>query len=429
MDSTHTDHSAVARKSMHPSASPDASHEGDSAQSSPNHYSSRQSIDMVALQAKLRTVSSDSIRRSHFPLHWSVENELDAVTISSIRSAHAIDPSALHQKDGANSTLLHLAASRARLDVLSELLALGGTQDLDETDSWDRSPLGALVCLMRAAREFIERAGVPFEGHDEVMCKSKLVMLKVMGSSLLEGSSDEEYLKKIKWGCTCNNCIDGWLSPAMLFRLQARAAGTYDELVMGLDMYNLIYPSPMGSPRPITDFALFCMVGYLPLSDRSAPVYATFIEGYALCFKIVGIILARKEVPTVQKMMEEMQTSCGGQIEFLEGRSILTFLEKGGCAEYVLNAVIHRSWEEGPGGDASFDELFEDDFEFLNLPEFANNDAHDVVRLHVGLGAEYNGPYDYYLPGLIGGARRQSGDEDNSLESEEDEEEDWDPYA
>lgn len=115
---------------------------------------------------------------------------------------------------------------------------------------------------------------------------------------------------------------------------------------MGLDMYNLIYPSPMGSPRPITDFALFCMVGYLPLSDRSAPVYATFIEGYALCFKIVGIILARKEVPTVQKMMEEMQTSCGGQIEFLEGRSILTFLEKGGCAEYVLNAVIHRSWEE-----------------------------------------------------------------------------------
>lgn len=86
---------------------------------------------------------------------------------------------------------------------------------------------------------------------------------------------------------------------------------------------------------------------------------------------------------------------------------------------------------QGPGGDASFDELFEDDFEFLNLPKCANDDAHDVVRLHVGLGAEYNGPYDYYLPGLIGGGRRQSGDEDNSFESEseEDEEEDWDPYA
>lgn len=65
----------------------------------------------------------------------------------------------------------------------------------------------------------------------------------------------------------------------------------------------------------------------------------------------------------------------------------------------------------------------------MNLPECANDDAHDVVRLHVGLGAEYNGPYDCYLPGLIGGARRQSDDEDNSLESEEDEEEDWDPYA
>lgn len=115
---------------------------------------------------------------------------------------------------------------------------------------------------------------------------------------------------------------------------------------MGLDMYNLIYPSPPGRPRPIIDFALIYMVSYLPISDHSAPVYATFIKGYALCFKIAGIILARKEVPTVQKMMEEMQTSRGGEIEWLEGRSILTFLEKGGRAEHVLNAVIHRSWEE-----------------------------------------------------------------------------------
>lgn len=223
----HTDHGAVVRKSMHPLASPDASHEGDSAQSSPNQYSSRQSIDMVALQARLRTVSTDSIRRSRFPLHWSVENEPDAVTISSIRSAHAIDPSVLHQKDGANCTLLHLAASRARLDVLSELLALGGTQDLYETGSGGKTPLGALELTIKSTRLLVGRAGEPFEGHDEVMCKCKLVILKAMGSRLLDGSSDEEYLKRIKWGCTCNNCIDGWLSPAMLFRLQGRSSPHY----------------------------------------------------------------------------------------------------------------------------------------------------------------------------------------------------------
>lgn len=75
---------------------------------------------------------------------------------------------------------------------------------------------------------------------------------------------------------------------------------------MGLDMYKLIYPSPPSNPQPIIDFALIYMVAYLPISDRSAPVYATFIKEYALCFKIAGIILARKEVPTVQEMMEEM---------------------------------------------------------------------------------------------------------------------------
>lgn len=219
MASTNTDRIAVDRKATRLSTS--NVDNGDNAQSQSTHYA-HQPINMAALQTRLQAVSADEARRARFPLHWFVENEPDDATISSIHRRHAADPSVLHEKDGASATLLHMTTSKCRPEVLTELLSLGGIQDLNQVDERGRTPLGALELTMKVARELRKQTGTPFEGCGEAACRCKLVILKATGSRLLEGASDEELLKRIKWGCTCEKCIDSQLSPSMLFRLQSQ---------------------------------------------------------------------------------------------------------------------------------------------------------------------------------------------------------------
>lgn len=107
--------------------------------------------------------------------------------------------------------------------VLMELLHLGGVEDLDVKDFNGDTPLMVLDRFMSACRKFERFSGlVEWEGHDAEDCRCKLIMLKAMKSQILdlEGCSEDDILARIKWGCTCGKCIQGWLSPSMLFRLE-----------------------------------------------------------------------------------------------------------------------------------------------------------------------------------------------------------------
>lgn len=127
----------------------------------------------------------------------------------------------------------------------------------------------------------------------------------------------------------------------------ACAGYEFEMLIFGLEFHDLLHPpAPFQRSKRIVDFSPLLMAKYLPISQDSGPIYATFIEGFALCFKVAFILLKEKEIPTVQRMMDEIRTLCNGEIQFRDGKRIESFLDKGGRFEYVLNAIIHRSWEE-----------------------------------------------------------------------------------
>jgi hypothetical protein len=155
------------------------------------------------------------------PLHHAIATVNDASIENIIRTAHSADPTSIHQQDDNGFQPLFLAAGLGKLEAVRTLLALGVQDDLTRRDNADG--LTALeVCAkeMRSTREFCETMLHKWDGYPEEQLRIKVMLKKAMGQNI--GMSDDEYVIAKKWGCTCNHCVAGWLSPRMIWRLQGR---------------------------------------------------------------------------------------------------------------------------------------------------------------------------------------------------------------
>jgi hypothetical protein len=105
------------------------------------------------------------------------------------------------------------------LVALQTLISCGLSEDdfySRENGEW-LTPLEACNKELRADREFQEifmRAG--WSGYSEVGLRMKSALKRAMGASI--HMTDEEYVSKKKWGCTCGACLGGWLSPRTVMR-------------------------------------------------------------------------------------------------------------------------------------------------------------------------------------------------------------------
>ena len=74
---------------------------------------------------------------------------------------------------------------------------------------------------MRSEREFSETLLQTWEGYKDEDLILEVLLKRAMGADVLEGTN-EDYVRKRKWGCTSGQCDGGWLSKRMRFRLQCQ---------------------------------------------------------------------------------------------------------------------------------------------------------------------------------------------------------------
>jgi hypothetical protein len=159
------------------------------------------------------------------------EKVTDKQIFDSIRAAFAKDGSSINKVNWAGEHPIHVAARVGNVVAIRTLLQLGATTagHLENRDNrHGLTPLEICEHTMIRAREVgwvhpsIGRQ-YPREPYEEWTGNPEayLIVAKILrqaGGEVI-ASTDDEWIKKNKWGCTCGQCADGWLSLRMRRRI------------------------------------------------------------------------------------------------------------------------------------------------------------------------------------------------------------------
>ena len=153
------------------------------------------------------------------PLHVMIASVKTPFVGNVIRSEYASNPSNIRKKTADGFTPIHMAAAVQNVHALRTLLELGVGDDLqDSANKLGTTPLEALDSAMRSNRQFMDTMLGVWNGYSVEDLTCQYLLKWAMGMPLVP-PSEAEYVHQRKYGCTCGQCTDGWLSPRMRFRL------------------------------------------------------------------------------------------------------------------------------------------------------------------------------------------------------------------
>ncbi|KAJ7746590.1 hypothetical protein B0H16DRAFT_1320895 [Mycena metata] len=294
-----------------------------------------------------------------------------------IQDAHAKDPSCIHQPDSHGFRPIHIAVMSDNLHALRTLIALGLTDDdFHSRQNGDHlTPLEALsgeMCESREFQEIFKREG--WEGHSNTKLQLEAMLKRAMGHPM--PATDDEYISKKKWGCTCDKCHGGWLSPRTMIRLHDAAEVGGDTVLDDID--EVVPREPMETV--FIEFHPF--LSYIPLR-LWRDMYKTFISGYSVVFRTIARLLSRCILPTETTVLAEAVDN----FDYFENKSLKFYFDKEGRVEYALAAMANYA-EEDP-----FD-LYVDDEPFKKASRGVNDREFDIVKKMIGLNPKETwGPY------------------------------------
>ncbi|KAJ7039526.1 hypothetical protein C8F04DRAFT_949523 [Mycena alexandri] len=312
-----------------------------------------------------------------------------------IQDAHAKDPSCIHQPDSHGFRPIHIAVMSDNLHALRKLIALGLTnEDFHLRQNGDHlTPLEALSGEMRESREFQEifkREG--WQGHSDTKLQLEAMLKRAMGHPM--PATDDEYMSKKKWGCTCDKCHGGWLSPRTMIRLHGEVSirsscdllldlRETDAAEVGgdtvLDDIDDVVPREAMETMFI-EFNSF--LSYIPLR-LWRDMFKTFITGYSILFRTIAQLLSRYILPTESTVLAEAVDN----FDYFENNSLKFYFNKGGRVEYALAAMADYA-ENDP-----FD-LYTDDERYKKTSPCVNDREFDIVKKMIGLDPKETwGPY------------------------------------
>lgn len=304
-----------------------------------------------------------------FPLHFALINLPRSEVPNAIRSFHAVDSNLIHKQDQDGFTLLYLAAAQGNAPAVSTLLELGAASDLNNyANKEGMTPLERIDETMRSEREFSETLLQQWDGYSGEQLAVQAMLTRALGV-FPEGMNDETYAEKKKWGCTCDQCTDGWLSPRMRFRLDYESALCSDVM---RDC------APLFRVGELLDDLLPPQFDSIPEHVR-ANMTKTFYFGFINLFKALNIILRDvNKAPTISDV----------QALAYRDTSAAFYFGKGGKVEYAIDALVNSTEEASSLIDGTFEELYEDENEtddsFRRLPKCANDLEFGLVKRKMG---------------------------------------------
>ena len=173
------------------------------------------SIDFEFNVVNIPKLSAEELQ-AQFPFHHEIANNKTPSVVQVIRAAHRADARSVHKRDVDGLMPVHVAAASENVHALRALLELdpnGMAEDLkDAKNKEGLTPLEVLESML-STRKSMD----PWSGYKREGLSCEYFLKKAMRSPVTE--TEAEYIEKRKFGCTCGECTDGWLSPRMRFRL------------------------------------------------------------------------------------------------------------------------------------------------------------------------------------------------------------------
>ncbi|EPE26563.1 hypothetical protein GLAREA_02476 [Glarea lozoyensis ATCC 20868] len=181
------------------------------------------------------------------------------------------------------------------------------------------------------------------------------------------GNLSRIQLARLKFGCTCGSCIDGFLSPRMSYALLCQAEITHDMLNDNVE-----------------DAETWCMwhkdlIKYVAQDiQQNFTTNKSYRQGFANIFHHAATVLNRNRPPTLLNLVHEFMDASEWPPH------TKNFLGRGGEPESVLriifeNAVDQDEWT----GDGEHMEVFRD--KVMAFPECRNDHEFGFVALACGI--------------------------------------------
>ncbi|PPQ84753.1 hypothetical protein CVT26_014688, partial [Gymnopilus dilepis] len=281
-----------------------------------------------------------------YALHTAVATNKGPSITAVLRAAFQADPTCIHEKDIHNYTPMHIAAAERNVLAVRTLLELdfeGIRADLEDGENDDSvTPLEGLQSTMRSSREFSETLLGKWDGHGNDALACEYMLMKAMGMEVPFGArSEEEYIKKKKFGCTCGACTDGWLSPRMRYRLSEQAAEQVDLFRMDLELRQMgINHSSRYVPS---------IYSYLP-PHLEKENNRTFITGFLTIFRAMHDVLASPERYSADAITPKVILARAFELDFIAAKH---YIAKGAKVEHALDALLGGAEDQSPRGDGT----------------------------------------------------------------------------
>ena len=267
-------------------------------------------------------------------------------------------------KDKDGNTVLHLAASIFNVACVEWILNQDfGTQLLQLSNNHGETPLELLQFKLEKLRtqRVINELTVPvsdrFEGHSDSAVRC-LILLKGVDSvkSLVE-SQGPDALLRIVGGCTCGQCLKGFLSPRMSHALLYQAH-------IGCDMMNDDIDQWSG-PEWVEFHEHY--LGYLPSRVlNNLKTNKSMRQGFVNLWLHIATCLEMGKVPNEPNVLDVVRDASEWP------PATRNFLQRGGTVESVFLAICRCAMEEDEWtGDGEYQKTSNEDI--ANLPECRND--------------------------------------------------------
>lgn len=267
-------------------------------------------------------------------------------------------------QDKNGNTILHLAAATCDVACVEWILKQDfGVLLLQSRNHHGEIPLEMLefkLERLRTQRTFnllTVHMSDRFQGYSESVVRC-LIMLRGFGHpEHFMKSKGSNAVLQIRRGCTCGQCLEGFLSPRMLDALLTQAE-------LGYDMLDSDINDTMGMDW--VEWHIDCL-SYLPSKVlNSLKTNKSMRQGFVNVWKHIATCLEKGNAPTQRNVLDIVRDD-------REWPPVTkTFLERGGSVESAFLAICGNAMEQDEvTGDGSYQDTFSE--QIAKLPECRND--------------------------------------------------------
>lgn len=302
-----------------------------------------------------------------YPIHYKIDFSNDATAASFLQqrlvSFPASDPS-WRKVDRDGKSIVHYAAECSKSLTLRWMLKQPFGVELSSCRNYaGETPLEALETVLEADRvkRRIQARYFPvsdqFEGHqvESIAC---LMLLRGMSNT-----SDLD-IRRFGYGCTCGECIGGFMSPRTTFALLCQAGILHDQL--NADVAEL--PGPLRCEGKDRYFKLM-----RPYVRANLFTNKSLRQGFTDLFAYIASCLRSKQALTTENVLAALGPPSGWP------RCTKDFLQRGGSVASAILLVFDFAMDQDEMvGNGGHQDVFREDIE--KLKECRNDHEWGFVR-------------------------------------------------